>query len=172
MDFGRITYVSDLLDDTPAEMWAAYKMVFSTSYQDMSWPDFKAVIKTSGQFIIDWHTIAGPFLPIQFHILTEKQPTAPGPNLNVSAQRPYPSAYYAPQPGQAPIIPRYRYLSPDELVEALAQLDTLRRTTQEVEVAEIGKQIAKLQGNKSPKTGDESLDPLFSGQAQIFPLDF
>lgn len=74
-------------------------------------------------------------------------------------------AYYAPQPGQASVIPRRRSPSPDELVDARAQLDVLRRTKQEKELAEISKQIADLQGDKSLKTGNEGIDPPF------FPLE-
>lgn len=75
------------------------------------------------------------------------RPVASSLNLTMNAtqaQRPYFLSHYAPQPGHLTVIPRRRSPSPDKLVEAQAQLDALRRTKQEGELAEIKRQIAKL----------------------------
>lgn len=91
----------------------------------------------------------------------DKQPGGPSSYAaNRPGQDPHPRDPYATQV-YAPVIPRRRSPSPDELVEARAQLDALRRTRREDEMAEIKRQIAELQGDKSFRTNDEGMEPRF-----------
>ncbi|MCJ1463273.1 hypothetical protein MMC07_001879 [Pseudocyphellaria aurata] len=58
-----------------------------------------------------------------------------------------------------PIVPRQRSPSPDELLEARAQLHALRRNTRDNQLIDLRKQIAELQGAESGKPKDEGTDP-------------
>ncbi|MCJ1469393.1 hypothetical protein MMC07_008026 [Pseudocyphellaria aurata] len=113
------------------------------------------------------------FVPDSQPSLRSTAPTVPGPpaDKQLRGSNPHPSdatghnSQFQGYHPYAPVIPRRRSHSPDELTEARAQLEALRGSRREDELAEIRKQIVKLQGaDRLFKTRDEGMDP------RILPL--